>query len=340
MTRHRQTAPAPPGDGPTAGDETPSHGYLAFGLRWRSAVPLPLPDAPPADLAGDADLTLRLGDVPAALCRPAAERHIDTPQRKAHWQAAAGEFLIHVDRIGSIYIHQGRDALARPSGPAERFGRFMYRVLTTVVLQQRGMTPFHASASATEDGALLFLGASGAGKSTLAATLAPRGMPLMSDDLTAVRTAASGRAEAWPAFPGVRLWGEAVARLGTHEAAEPLVRGGKLYVPCAAHPTPLAIRAVYLLATSPTPTPKDLDIVRLPRREAYRTLHRNILRLNYAAGLGCRHTHFRHLLALSRRVPLYRASRPDRDDGGGPEAFAARIEAHARSLPEAPSRSA
>ena len=325
-----EAAPAPPDDGHAIGGVS-THEYLVFGMHWRSEVPLPLPAAPPEDVAGQPDLTLRLAEVPRTLRQPAKERRIATPERRAHWQAAAGEFLMHVDEYGSIHIGNGRTVRAQPSATPERFGRFMYRVLSTVVLQQRGMTPFHASASATEDGALVFLGPSGAGKSSLAAALAARGMPLMSDDLTAVHVASNGRAEAWPAFPGVRLWGEAVARLGPHVTPEPLVRGGKLYVPCAAHRTSLPVRRIYLLATrdpAALPAPRDFDIERVPRPEAYRLLQKNIMRLNYAAGLGCRHTHFRHLAVLSKQVPLYRATRPGDRQGAGPEVFAARIEAH------------
>ena len=322
-------APAPPDDGHANG--LPTHEYLVFGMHWRSEVPLPLPAAPPEDVAGQPDLTLRLAEVPRTLRQPAKERRIVTPERRAHWQAAAGEFLMHVEEYGGILIDHGRTVRAQPTATLEQFGRFMYRVLSTVVLQQRGMTPFHASASATEDGALVFLGPSGAGKSSLAAALAARGMPLMSDDLTAVHVASNGQAVAWPAFPGVRLWGEAVARLGPHMAPEPLVHGGKLYVPCATHPTSLPVRAIYLLTTKDPAAPpalRDFDIERVPRREAYRLLQKNIMRLNYAAGLGCRRTHFRHLVVLSKQASLYRATRPGDQQGAGPEAFAARIEAH------------
>lgn len=312
---------------------TPMHEYQAFGLRWRSAPPLPLPPAPPMDVdGGEADVAIHLGRVPQALCQPAAERHIDTPQRKARWQACPGEFLMHVDSIGSIHIGHGRTVLAQPRAALEPFGRFMYRVLSAVVLQQRGLTPLHASANATDDGALLFLGPSGVGKSTLAATLATRGMPLLCDDLTAVGTASNGRVAAWPAFPGVRLWGEAVARLGPHQSPQLFGRAAKLYVPCAAHPTPLAVRAVYLLATSDTgarggPAQAGFDIVRLSRAEAWRTLHDNILKLNYAAGLGCMRAHFGHLLALSG-LAVYGVTRHGSQAGAGAKALAERIETH------------
>ena len=154
---------------------------------------------------------------------------------------------------------------------------------------------------------------------------------MMCDDLTAVRMASTGRVAAWPAFPGVRLWGEALAKLGEHETPEPLVPGGKLYVPCAARSTPLTVRGVYLLTTTAAPARKDIEIVRLGQQEAHRTLFRNTMRLHYAAGMGCRHTHFRHIAALSKQVPLYRATRPSDQDGAGPEALAERIEEHCRA---------
>lgn len=74
-------------------------------------------------------------------------------------------------------------------------------------LRLRGVLAFHASAVLLEGRAVLFAGPSGAGKSTIAAACAAAGVPVLSDDVVAVRML-HGEAMAFPSYRLLRLWDE------------------------------------------------------------------------------------------------------------------------------------
>lgn len=64
--------------------------------------------------------------------------------------------------------------------------------------------PLHATAVATHQGVLAFLGSTGTGKSTIAAALVARGCELVSDDCLLLERSAE-RILAVPSYPGLRL---------------------------------------------------------------------------------------------------------------------------------------
>jgi len=86
------------------------------------------------------------------------------------------------------------------------------------ILRRRGATCLHASAVAIGGRAVALVGAAGAGKSTTAAAFARLGLPVLCDDVLALRQ----RGEKFfvePAYPRLRLWPEAVTMLyGAPEA--------------------------------------------------------------------------------------------------------------------------
>ena len=77
------------------------------------------------------------------------------------------------------------------------------------ILGQRGNLVFHASAVATKEGAIAFIGPSGQGKSTLAASFFQRGFPLIADDSLLISEI---KDTFWvvPSYPGFRLWDDTV----------------------------------------------------------------------------------------------------------------------------------
>jgi hypothetical protein len=85
---------------------------------------------------------------------------------------------------------------------------FLDQVLP-VVLSARGELVMHSSAVVTPHGAVGFLGPSGMGKSTLAACFVESGSVLLTDDCLLIRES-GGKAEAFPSYPGVRLWEESI----------------------------------------------------------------------------------------------------------------------------------
>jgi len=59
-------------------------------------------------------------------------------------------------------------------------------------LRRRGVTALHASAVCVAGSAIALCGATEAGKSTTVATLALRGIPVLSDDITALHEESGG----------------------------------------------------------------------------------------------------------------------------------------------------
>ena len=223
--------------------------YTAYGLRVRSAIPLPfvpLPDAPGGERSSndEPDVTIRIGRTPRRIggARGALPRRAG-----GRWEAAPGAFLRHMGGVARYFVTGGCDILVEPLGGDRGVAAVLTGSIFAALLQQRGVIPFHASAVATEAGAVLFAGNSGAGKSSLLAALLSRGYPMLADDATAVAPDGSGRPEALPAFPRLRLCADALDMLGRRARARDQVYEGveKYSFPVERfHGKPLAVRAV------------------------------------------------------------------------------------------------
>jgi hypothetical protein len=122
--------------------------------------------------------------------------------------------------------------------------------IMALALRRRGRTVLHSAALAYGDSAFALMGAGGSGKSTTAAALTERGVPLLTDDVLALREA-DGVVEAFAGPPRVRLWEDAGAALygAAHDLPLLTPNWTKRYVdvPERWHPTALPLRTIYLL---------------------------------------------------------------------------------------------
>ena len=100
------------------------------------------------------------------------------------------------------------------------------------VLRRRKITALHASAVAINDRAIVLCGPAGAGKSTTAAALALRGVPVLCEDVSALREL-NGEFTVMPGYPRVCLWPSSVEMLfGKSDALPRLVpTWEKCYLP-------------------------------------------------------------------------------------------------------------
>lgn len=112
------------------------------------------------------------------------------------------DFLVNPDgrEIICVYWHEN-------SGDTVRH-LFLDQVMP-LVLNLRGGEAVHASAVLVENGVIAFLGPTGAGKSTLAGMFFHAGLPPLSDDCLAL-VEREGGFNAVPAYPGLRLWKDAL----------------------------------------------------------------------------------------------------------------------------------
>ena len=130
--------------------------------------------------ASGADVTIRRGDVPAALAAPESEGVV--------WQQAGRQTLFHFPRGVRFLIEDGRSvryAMERGATPHD-VRTFLLGNVWGALAMQRGLLPLHASSVARGPDLDAFTGRSGMGKSTLAAALGSHGYPLFTDDVLLV----------------------------------------------------------------------------------------------------------------------------------------------------------
>lgn len=105
---------------------------------------------------------------------------------------------------------------------ADDAASFLLGPVLGLVLRLRGVLAIHASAVVANGVAWGFVGEGGAGKSTLAAALAREGLPLLTEDVLALRPLA-GVWHAYPAYDHVRIWEDSERiLLGRESALRPL----------------------------------------------------------------------------------------------------------------------
>ena len=302
---------------------TLSRDYRVYDLRVRSALPLPF-DPLPEPGGTRPDVTVRLGTVPAEL--PDGPGSIT---RTAFWQARPGAFRMELPEMARYLVTNGRDVLVEPLGGSEDdVAVFFASSPFTALLQQRSVFTLHAAAVEDPAGAVLLLGRAGVGKSSLAAALVERGYPLLADDVTGVVPGADGGPVALPAFSRHRLWAHTLDEMGWRDRALRRVRADvdKFWLPALAATEPLPVCAAIVLAEG-----DHFGLEPVPPDSALWLLCSYTHRRRVMAALGQRRAHFQAAIAVARRVPVVRVTRP-------PQPFlldelADRVAAHLQDTP-------
>jgi hypothetical protein len=201
-----------PGDEPGA----PLNSYRIGPLLY--VTELLLPELPPGvPETDDHPVHIRLGQAPEALCAPLAIAE--------GYQANDTEFLLRLPGVATYYVRDGAQILVdREAGAMEVDVRsYLMGSLFAVLCHQRGLLPLHASAIATPQGAVAFLGASGAGKSSIAAFLSRRGHRILADDICVIDPAAPRDQRMLPVAPWLKLWSATLDAMGESSHGLPRV---------------------------------------------------------------------------------------------------------------------
>ncbi len=185
--------------------------YTLYGLVVRSDRPLGGLDAAPDGAAVDVQITLGEGAPPNAHSEDLVPYH----SGGAH---AESEADVRRDTAGNFWFRYSDDTcfVLDPAGTSirawwaehsslEDTATYLLGPVLGFALRRRGVLALHASAIILGGRAVAFLGRSGSGKSTTAAAFAAEGVPVLSDDVVAVRTI-GGLASAYPSYRLLRLW--------------------------------------------------------------------------------------------------------------------------------------
>jgi hypothetical protein len=274
--------------------------YRANGLTLESAIELP--ELAPGD--GVPDVHIRYGEVPSALEQPI--------MRGARYETARGEYLLTLPGVGRYWVKDGRQVIIAPEpGVADDDVRvFILSSVMGALAHQRGYLPLHASALEVNGGCVLFAGKSGSGKSTVAAAFHRRGYRLAADDICALSLDGEGHPVVHPGYHHLKLWGDAVARLGDGLGERRKMRFGlqkyNVLLRETAGTTPLRVTRIFILGGQLS---GRIELRALQGRAKVAAIRKQTFRLRLLKGLGVPHHHFALFHALGQS-PVVAVQRP------------------------------
>jgi hypothetical protein len=283
------------------------------GLVIRTSVALPgLRHAEGGRPDVDFELTDRLGAPPSARVRYRSGTPDDPGSRVEISDTADGHTFFRYGDGTTFDVAPGvRPAAIRaviaPGQTLEDLTAYLYGPVLGFILRTWGRLALHASSVRVGDTAVLLAGDSGAGKSTTAAALAARGLPVLSDDLTAITDDDDGHPVAWPAFDHLRLWADAErVVLGSTGSLEritptwdkrrfPLAKDEFVAGPC---------RVGAIVVLGPRASRSGVEVGLVEPARAVLTLA-TLTYANYLLDTSMRAVELTQLGALVRRVPVY-----------------------------------
>jgi hypothetical protein len=193
--------------------------YIVYGLVVHSDTPLPeLANHQAARFASHPDVRVLLGDRQAHVYEALDWLFVDRLPDGVPWMGCArveDGYLVRFFRFADFRISPSANEVVctrvEAGTSSETIRHLLLNQVFPLVLSRLGRQALHATAVVTPSGVCAFAGPTGSGKSTLAASFFMAGYPVFGDDCLALSP--DGRIMAAPAYPGVRLWGDAAACL-------------------------------------------------------------------------------------------------------------------------------
>jgi hypothetical protein len=195
--------------------------YRVYGVTVGSDVPLA--DVPRSTARRPIQISIGVGARPDAV--PGAVFHewrVKGATRHRPWLSVArleSGYLLRFPTLSDFTVSaDGARITCHPAPrlPSATLSHLLLDQVLPLAISRRGALALHASAvHVPRLGTIAFVGPTGTGKSTLAAALTTHGCAVVTDDCLAVDVA--GGCLAIPAYPGVRLWRDAVRGLGVDD---------------------------------------------------------------------------------------------------------------------------
>lgn len=177
------------------------HDYSLFGLKVRSAIPIP--ELISSQWSGRPDVSI-------------SQAALDPRGTQSGYNVIGEEILLDIPRVARFSITGGNSIRVDPvaGAPARNVRLYLLGSGIGALLHQRRLLPLHANAIAIDGKAIAFMGKSGAGKSTLAAWFHDEGYQVISDDICVVSAGDGIQPRVFPGIPRLRLWQDALEASG------------------------------------------------------------------------------------------------------------------------------
>lgn len=290
------------------------YSYRISGTAFQSSVILP---ELVADQNGIPEFTFQLHDEPRDVLSP--------PSWLNHWYLYDGSIWLSFAKIQDGYLlrfptladfivsRDGRNisCILIEECPQETIRHLLLNQVIPIVLSQLGKLVLHASACATPQGVMAFMGVTGMGKSTLAASFGLKGFAVLTDDCLLVQERGE-KVISIPSYGGLRLWPESVSALFEEE---PVLQSMAHYTDKKRvlfdqdlETDSLFLKAVYVLA-QPENDGNDVTITPLTAREGLFEIVKHTFQLDVTdhEKLG---QAFKRYEWLAKSVPFFRLTYP------------------------------
>jgi hypothetical protein len=278
------------------------HHYQAYGCHIASTIYLPelviASDSTPVDI--------QIREEAITPCFPTPEPEGD------YFDTNPDRVLLRVSGVGRFLIQQGNEILIEPdkNGLASDVRLYLLGTCFGALLHQRGILALHASAIATEHGAVLFMGPSGSGKSTMLRAFVERGYKMLADDVTGISFDENNTPLVLPAFPRTKLWADSATYFNHDLTQLERVRPqeDKYHVFFKNHFSNVTnpLFKIYVLSSKNV---DSIDIQRVPKLKSFSTILENI----YQEQLNCSQQsvahHFRAISGLTSNISVTQMSR-------------------------------
>lgn len=277
-------------------DFRPQYCYQGYGLSIKSDFKLPWPEQ--EGFSGKPDVSISHGEVPEVLDSP-HEIH-------GYFQVATDTVLLNAVNFVRCLITDGGRQVQIDNRHAVIC---ILDSILSVCLHLRSVLALNASAIATRNGAVLFVGS--VDKSILVAALGNLGYPLVADGIVGIMQKDGTMPKALPGFPQIYLWKHAIKSLENRGrvVVHPQVRPGiECYrIPAQRfHSMETSIHAIYFLA-------KDsggISSKPLARSRTFSFLTENTSRRQVLCSPSQRKDHFRIVSTIAQQSAASRLSYP------------------------------
>ena len=247
----------------------------------------------PSVARAEVDIRVRLGtsiNPPSSPSNWFMHWHSPNGKKWLSFAKVDGGYLLRFNRLADFFVrNDGNEIISMPKHdvPIDTIQHLLLDQVIPLVINLKGREPIHSSAMLVNQGVVAFTGPTWCGKSTVVGNFLKAGYPLLSDDCL-VLVEKDGDIYAIPAYPGLRLWGDALVHLFgdngnyksvAHYTDKRRFETEKITDAYCAEPEPL--KRLYTIADSSGAKGKaDIVIERLSPRESFMALVRCAFRLD------------------------------------------------------------